>query len=215
MSRVTDIEFAKELDSLMRENPQWKVVDVGGGMWPYKRADYIVDIKEWGTVPNRTFGSWDKPYYNKERWIKHDICDTQTPFPFQDKFFDFSICMHTLEDIRNPIYTCHELMRISKRGYIETPSRIDESILKSSFAGYANHRWFVENKNGELVFTMKSHMMYSDKNSMCLPRNYQFKTKNDNITILWWDDSFPVKENIIVHMNEWEAEQKLFISKNK
>lgn len=215
MSRVKDQIFVNELDSLVKENPTWNIVDVGGGMYPYKRANYIVDFKEFGTVPDRTFGNWSDVYWNKDTWIKADICDTQTPLPFEDKFFDFSICMHTLEDIRNPIHVCHELMRISKRGYIETPSRIDESITNQGYAGYANHRWFVESVNKELIFTMKSHCMYSDRNGMTFPSDYHFKEKNDNVLIYWWDDSFDVREDVIIHMDEWKEKQRNFIRENR
>ena len=86
MSRVKDQIFVNELDSLVKENPTWNIVDVGGGMYPYKRANYIVDFKEFGTVPDRTFGNWSDVYWNKDTWIKADICDTQTPLPFEDKF---------------------------------------------------------------------------------------------------------------------------------
>ena len=211
MSRVRDSVFVKELDTLVQQNPNWNIVDVGGGMYPYKRANYIVDFKEYGTVPERSFGNWPHQYWNKDTWIKSDICDTQTPLPFEDKFFDFSICMHTLEDIRNPIHVCHELMRISKRGYIETPSRIDESIFNNSYVGYANHRWFVEDNKDELVFTMKSHCIY-ESNKMYLPSNYQFLQKNDDVMIFWWDDSFKVKEDVIIHMDEWKQKQLNFIN---
>ena len=32
MSRVKDQIFVNELDSLVKENPTWNIVDVGGGM---------------------------------------------------------------------------------------------------------------------------------------------------------------------------------------
>ena len=32
MSRVRDSVFVKELDTLVQQNPNWNIVDVGGGM---------------------------------------------------------------------------------------------------------------------------------------------------------------------------------------
>src|SRR5260370_17414930 len=50
----------------------------------------------------------------------------ERPWPYPDKHFDFSFCAGTLEDVRDPIGACHELMRVSRAGYIETPSRLRE-----------------------------------------------------------------------------------------
>jgi len=42
-------------------------------------------------------------------------------FPFSDDTFETSYSRHTLEDIQNPNHAFNEIVRVSKRGYIETP----------------------------------------------------------------------------------------------
>lgn len=42
--------------------------------------------------------------------------------PFKDKEFDFVYCSHVLEHVVDPIRACRELMRVARRGYIETPT---------------------------------------------------------------------------------------------
>ena len=57
----------------------------------------------------------------EETWVIHDMC-AREPWPFADDFFDFSLCVTTLEDIRDPIWACQELSRVSKAGYVEVPT---------------------------------------------------------------------------------------------
>ncbi|UCE39033.1 MAG: methyltransferase domain-containing protein, partial [Thermoplasmata archaeon] len=71
--------------------------------------------------------------------------------PFKDKEFDFVYCSHVLEHVVNPEKACNELMRVAKRGYIETPTPSKDLWLNN--ASVSRHRWAVENINGKLVFT--------------------------------------------------------------
>ena len=67
-----------------------------------------------------------------------------------DKYFDFIICTHTLEDIRDPLFVINQLQRVSKAGLIAIPTRHTElSPIQSKFYnGYSHHRWiFTVNKN--------------------------------------------------------------------
>lgn len=60
---------------------------------------------------------------------------------FRDKEFDFVYCSHVLEHVRDPAKACAELMRIGKRGFIETPTRGKDLWLGT--AAVSNHRWAV------------------------------------------------------------------------
>jgi len=46
--------------------------------------------------------------------------------PFKDKAFDYSIAFHVLEHVPDPSAFLAEMMRISRRGYIETPNALYE-----------------------------------------------------------------------------------------
>jgi ubiquinone/menaquinone biosynthesis C-methylase UbiE len=105
------------------------IIDVGGGMNTFEQATHIIDISS--KNPNI---------------YKVDI-DFER-FPFEDKFFNFAYCRHTLEDIQNPQHAFNEIVRTSKQAYIETPSPlielmrgVDPSAMTSR--GYIQHRYFV------------------------------------------------------------------------
>ena len=79
--------------------------------------------------------------FTKDSWIVRDIC-AKEPFPFRDKELDFVVCSHTLEDIRDPLWVCSEIIRIGKAGYIEVPSRLWETCrgMEPGIAGLSHHR---------------------------------------------------------------------------
>ena len=53
--------------------------------------------------------------FSADTWVQRDICDRE-PYPFEDEQFDFVVCSHTLEDVRDPIWVCDEMVRVAKRG---------------------------------------------------------------------------------------------------
>src|SRR5947207_7389462 len=104
----------------------------------------------------------DREYFTENTWIQRDIC-AHTPFPFRDKEIDFVICSHTLEDVRDPLWVCSEMIRIARRGYIEVPSRPAESSrgVEPNQVGWSHHRWLVEISERHISFLMKYHMIHS------------------------------------------------------
>lgn len=99
-------------------------------------------------------------------WTEADIC--VTPWPYPDKYFDFSFCSHVLEDVRDPLAVLREISRVCRAGYIEAPSRARESFVAASYpwlagwlgrmpaVGFPNHRWYVENVDGQFRFLAKT-----------------------------------------------------------
>jgi uncharacterized protein YbaR (Trm112 family)/SAM-dependent methyltransferase len=70
--------------------------------------------------------------------------------PFADRSFDYVICSHVLEHVEDPKLMLIELMRIAKRGYIETPSEIAERLY-----GWPYHNWMVNLLDGRLILQKK------------------------------------------------------------
>jgi len=121
-----------------------RVLDVGGGGNPLPRADVITDL--FLDDPSHRDGQPVSFLPGKRYIVSHGEA-----LPFRDKSFDFVYCSHTLEHTANPAGACAELMRVGRRGYIETPQKITDL-----FAGYPSHRWLVECVEGELIFERRT-----------------------------------------------------------
>ena len=140
------------------------VIDVGGGMAAYPRADWIIDalpFEEQGKLLAEQDA--DRPVnFSRESWVQFDLCNRQH-WPFDDNQFDFAVCSHVLEDVRDPIWVCSEISRIAKAGYIEVPSRVLEQstgVEHPKLAGYYHHRWLVSVQSGILEFRQKPHLLH-------------------------------------------------------
>lgn len=111
--------------------PQERVLDVGGGVNPFPHATIIVDRFLESTIHRgETIVRDGRPV------IVADISD----LPFQDGRFDYVYCSHVLEHVEDPIKACSELMRVGKRGFIETPT-----YAKDMLFAWAEemHKWHV------------------------------------------------------------------------
>ena len=172
------------------------VLDVGGWASPLGRADWVIDLE-----PYETRGLYGQPAserFTAGTWVERDICDRE-PWPFEDGRFDFVVCSHTLEDIRDPIWVCSELVRVAKAGYVEVPSRIEEHMagMNGPWAGWAHHRWVCEIEEAGITFVHKSHAIPAiPHKELPLERRVQW---------LWWEGEFAYRERILRSIEEHDA----------
>ena len=61
--------------------------------------------------------------------------------PFKNKEFDFVISSHVLEHVEDIFYFIKELERISSKGYIEIPTKLEDNLV---FENKNDHKWHFE-----------------------------------------------------------------------
>lgn len=199
------------------------VLDVGGWACPFNRAQWVLDSEPHETRGfYRTFGGkpsqgGDKEWFTAKTWVRRDICD-KVPFPFADKQFDFVICSHTLEDLRDPIWVCSELARVGKRGYIEVPSRLYESsrgVERKELAGLSHHRWLVDIVDQKIRFLQKFHTIHSHWRFSFPPEYLRTLPPEKAVQWLWWEGGFAYEEQFLHGMEAMEAELTRFVQETR
>ena len=205
-----------------RLKPTDTVLDIGGWAHPFNRANYVMDCEPYETrgYYNRTFRrtspippiGGDTEYFNKDRWIQRDICE-KTLFPFPNKSVNLVVCSHTLEDIRDPLWVCSEMIRIAKAGYIEVPSRIWETCRghEPGIAGLSHHRWLIDIDGGSIRFVQKYHRVHNWRYS--LPKSV-LRRLSDEASVQWmfWEDSFEYHEAVL-HGDAQLQELEVFVQR--
>lgn len=126
-------------------SPGDKVLDIGSGHLPFPLATHLSDI----ALSDHQYGRAGIPFKHVDGKPVYE-CNVEA-MPFADKEFDFVYCSHVLEHTKNPEKACQELMRIGKRGYIETPTKGKDIFLNSAAA--SNHTRYVEAFDNKLIFT--------------------------------------------------------------
>jgi methyltransferase family protein len=187
------------------------VLDVGGWAVPFPRADWVLDLGayetrgEWGYEGERS-----AERFTAETYVQRDICDRE-PWPFADAQFDFAICSHTLEDVRDPVWVCSELSRVAKAGYVEVPSRLQEQSwgVQGEMTGWSHHHWLIEVVDGGLEFLFKSHLVHSP--GYHLPA---FPDGAEATTHLWWEGTLEARERISLDPYVVDADLRDFVTAN-
>lgn len=183
------------------------VLDVGGAASPFPRADWMIDL-----LGYEQRGLYGQPpdaaaeRFNADTWVTRDICAREA-WPFADRQFDFSICSQTLEDVRDPVFVCHELKRVSKAGYIEVPSRLEEQSygFQGPWVGWGHHHWLIDLDGDELTFVFKHHVLHG-RTSDHFPAGYRDSlTDEERVQCLWWEGGFSARERIFLDAPSLDA----------
>lgn len=141
-------EYIKEKKKI---NKNYKVIDIGGGVM--NKGDIDVDC---------LFDLNNTQYLNSNiKIIKKDFCDKGAWDELSDKEFDYAICTHTLEDIRDPKFVISQILRVSKKGYIAVPHKHRELSFSThpNHVGYPHHRWIFGFDNNKMFILPKSNMV--------------------------------------------------------
>lgn len=176
-----------------------KVLDIGSGHLPFPMATHLADL----AVEDHNFGRAGIPFKHVQGKPVYN-CGVEE-MPFENKSFDFVYCSHVLEHVTDPIKACKELMRVAKRGYLETPTRAKDLFLNT--AKISNHHWMVDYFNDRLVFTeytdqqlegLASDILMSMHCSPETEREKAFSAlvllKSDQVnTMLMWEGGFDVE----------------------
>lgn len=198
----------------------WKVLQVGAGQQPLKRANYVLDQ---GSYENRKIENslveTVPEFFTKNTWIQQDI--SQTPWPFEDDEFDYVIVDDCLVRSRDPIAICREMERVAKRGFVEIPNQTAEHVYgieQEGIVGYPEHRWICDLKDDQLIFRFKHPMIQTRKEFQIFPPTNDKKPSINpkfGTHAFFWENSLSVREELeAANFPDWNFEDDVWIHKN-
>ena len=113
------------IQSILLKNNDWKVLDIGCGYTANEFATTICDTQDLSE------------FYKTKDFIKLD----NKILPFKDNHFDFVIASHVLEHVDDPKFFISELERVSTKGYIELPTKLEDNLV---FENKKDHLWHMD-----------------------------------------------------------------------
>jgi len=162
------------------------VLEIGSGHRPYPQSHVLVDKFLDDREREGTIATSGRPL----------VVAGLEALPFRDGAFAYSICSHVLEHVADPARAVAELVRVSRAGYIETPSAIFEMIEPHR----EYHRWVVSRRGcGLLVRPKDRENLYRQRLlNRLVHGNTGFKifvATNQNLkkTILEWEGTVPLE----------------------
>lgn len=172
-----------------------KVLDIGSGGDPFPRATHLTD------------SYMDKTTHRAESLVRDGrpftACNIEW-LPYRDKAFDFVFCSHVLEHVPDPARACAEIMRVGKKGYIETPTRTSDIIL--NFTGLPDHhKWHINKLGNTLIF-----MEWADEEKKDTKSTHFFQMLHSNYKNPF-QDLFYEHRYFFVNMLLWEERFFYFV----
>ena len=117
------------LKILNQKRKDWNILDIGCNRDAVKYAQTVADIQNLSD-------------FYREKNIKFVLIENKD-LPFEDNQFDFVYASHVIEHVEDVSYFIKELQRISKLGYIELPSMLEDNIILSE-NNIKDHKWFFQ-----------------------------------------------------------------------
>lgn len=181
------VAFDERLANDLSILPGERVLDVGGGQRPLQRADVNIDFD--------VFDGLHRQGQEISR-AKPLVCGDVQKLPFRDKAFDVVCCRMVLEHVLDPAAACHELQRVARRGFLETPNTFWEC-----FYGHPTHRWIIEweAQARVLVFKQKPFDQIPFRSAIVpylytqndIQRAFEVTFRNLTTTQIVWDEENP------------------------
>jgi Methyltransferase domain len=192
------------------------VLDVGGWAKPLRRANWVIDLMPYETRGLYGDGSRENERFSAETWVQRDIC-AREPWPFADDQFDFAVCAHTLEDVRDPVWVCSELVRVARAGYVEVPSRLEEQAwgLGGEWTGWSHHHWLVDVSDGAIRFVFKPHVLHGDPRYRLAQPLATVLSPEERVQTMFWEGGFEFEEKIFFDHEEFDDYLAGFVAANR
>ena len=166
------------IDNLLDENPNWKVLDIGCGYGAHEKASVICDVQDLSK------------FYENKNFIKLE----SEILPFKDNEFDFVIASHVLEHVKEVDIFIKELERVSSKGYIEVPTKLEDNLV---FENKKDHVWHMEfdDINYELIIS-KKFQYFEPILTVSSIKKFSKIFRQSLVLELYWENQIKYKKNI-------------------
>jgi len=131
----------KYIDNLLQNNTTWNILDIGCGYNANKFAKVICDVQDLSN------------HYQDKKFIRL----TEKKLPFKDKEFDFVVASHVMEHVEDIEFFIKELERVSKKGYVELPTMLEDNLV---FENKKDHLWHMDFDDVENKLLISKKVQY-------------------------------------------------------
>lgn len=139
-------------DRIKNINRKEQVLEVGPGGSPHPRSDVLLE-KSFDQKTAEAQRGYAPAFKTKKKVVFYD----SQKFPFKDNEFDYVICSHVLEHVKDVPFFTSELHRVAKKGYLEFPTVYYDFIYN-----FHEHITLLLYRNGKIHFIDKESSGLND-----------------------------------------------------
>ena len=158
------------IQSILSKKPDWKILDIGCGYGANEFANTICDVQDLSK------------FYKDKNFIKLE----NKQLPFKDNEFDFVIASHVLEHVEDFKFFISELERVSKKGYIELPTKLEDNLV---FENKNDHLWHMDFDDVNSKLLISNKLQYIEPIlTVSMIQNLRENFKGSLVLELYWED---------------------------
>ena len=158
------------IENLLSQKKDWKILDIGCGYSANNYATTICDVQDLSNF-----------YKNKNFVILKN-----KDLPFNDNQFDFVISSHVMEHVKDLKYFIKEIERVSKRGYIELPTKLEDNLV---FENKNDHLWQMDYDDVNLRLLISKKIQFMEPIlSVSMIQQLRKNFKSSLILELYWEN---------------------------
>jgi ubiquinone/menaquinone biosynthesis C-methylase UbiE len=179
----------KYIDNLLQNNTTWNILDIGCGYNANKFAKVICDIQDLSN------------HYQDKKFIRL----TEKKLPFKDKEFDFVVASHVMEHVEDIDFFIKELERVSKKGYVELPTKLEDNLV---FENKKDHLWHMDFDDVENKLLISKKVQYFEPVlTVATMKRLNEVFKTSLVLELIWEDTI----NYIVNQSAEDTFKKISV----
>ena len=158
------------IQTTLSKNSDWKILDIGCGYGANEFANTICDVQDLSK------------FYKDKNFIKLE----NKQLPFKDNEFDFVIASHVLEHVEDFKFFISELERVSKKGYIELPTKLEDNLV---FENKNDHLWHMDFDDVNSKLLISNKLQYIEPIlTVSMIQNLRENFKGSLVLELYWED---------------------------
>ena len=167
----------KYIEKFLSNNSDYNIIDIGCGYNANKYANVICDVQDLSN------------HYQDKRFVKLN----EKKLPFKDKEFDFVVASHVMEHIKDVEFFIKELERVSKKGYIELPTMLEDNLV---FENKKDHLWHMDFDDVENKLLISKKIQYFEPIlTVSTIKKLDEIFRKSLILELFWEDTIDYKIN--------------------
>ena len=165
------------IEKFLSNNSDYNILDIGCGYNANKYANVICDVQDLSN------------HYQDKRFVKLN----EKKLPFKDKEFDFVVASHVMEHIKDVEFFIKELERVSKKGYIELPTMLEDNLV---FENKKDHLWHMDFDDVENKLLISKKIQYFEPIlTVSTIKKLDEIFRKSLIIELFWEDTIDYKIN--------------------
>ena len=160
----------KHIQTILSKHSDWKILDIGCGYSANEFAKTICDVQDLSK------------FYEGKNFVKLE----KKQLPFKDNQFDFVIASHVLEHVEDFKFFINELERISKKGYIELPTKLEDNLV---FENKKDHLWHMDFNDVDSKLTISKKLQFVEPVlTVSMAHKLRKNFKSSFILELYWEN---------------------------